>query len=289
MTQGDIAASVRARLLNRAKAEGTDFNQMLVRYALERVLYRISQSAYSEQFLLKGAMLFALWYNMPHRPTRDIDLLGYGKNDPDSIVNIFREIVSITVEDGIYFDAQNISATEIQKEAGYSGVRVNIIGELSRAECRVQIDIGFGDAVTPEALIADYPSLLTDIPAPRIKTYPVYTVIAEKLHAIVVLGMANSRMKDYFDLWVLLDRESLNDEILSKAVSATFLCRKTPIPSQMPLGLSEVFVQDKNCQIRWQAFLKKNNLGGLSLDETVSILRSRLYPVLESISVQGEK
>lgn len=203
----DLAASVRARLLNRAKAEGSDFNGVLVRYALERLLYRLSRSAHADRFLLKGAMLFTLWYDMPHRPTRDVDLLGFGASDLESITQTFRDIASVAVEDGIRFDPASVTAEEIRKEAGHAGARVFIAAELAGARLKTQVDIGFGDAVTPGPVQAVYPVLLDDFPAPTLQTYPVYTVIVEKLHAIALLGMTNSRLKDYLDLWVLLERE----------------------------------------------------------------------------------
>ncbi len=175
----DLAASVRARLLNIAKSEGSNFNQLLVRYALERFLYRLSQSAHADRFLLKGALLFTLWYDMPHRPTRDADLLGFGPSDLQSIGQTFRDIAAITVDDGITFDPESVTAEDIRKEAGYAGARVVITGELAKARCKTQIDIGFGDAVTPGPVQSEYPVLLEDFPAPRLRTYPVYTVIGK--------------------------------------------------------------------------------------------------------------
>ncbi len=215
----DLAASVRARLLNIAKAEGSNFNQVLVKYTLERFLYRLSQSPHADRFLLKGALLFTLWYDMPHRPTRDADLLGFGPSDIQSIGQTFRDIASIMVDDGITFDPESVNAEEIRKDAGYAGARVVITGELARARCKARIDIGFGDAVTPGPAQSEYPVLIKDFPAPRLRTYPVYTVISEKLHAIALLGMTNSRIKDYLDLWVMLDRESLNMNTLAQATA----------------------------------------------------------------------
>lgn len=180
----DLAASVRARLLNIAKTQGADFNQVLVRFALERMLYRLSQSKHADRFLLKGALLFTLWYDMPHRPTRDADLLGFGSSDLESITQTFRDIAGVEVEDGITFDPKSVNVEEIRKEAGYAGVRVMITGEIAKARCRTQIDIGFGDVVTPGPVNAVYPVLIEDLPPPRLRTYPVYTVISEKLHAI---------------------------------------------------------------------------------------------------------
>jgi predicted nucleotidyltransferase component of viral defense system len=218
----DLAASVRARLLTKAKAEGSDFNLMLVRFALERLLYRLSQSEHSDRFLLKGALLFTLWYDIPHRPTRDADLLGFGPSDLESIMQTFKEIASVEVADGITFDAGSVDVEEIRKEAGYAGARVLIAAEVANARCKTQIDIGFGDAVTPGPVQATYPTLIDDFPAPRLRTYPVYTVISEKIHAIALIGMTNSRVKDYFDLWVLFDRESLSMNTLAQALAEPF-------------------------------------------------------------------
>jgi hypothetical protein len=276
----DLAASVRARLLNVAKAQGADFNQVLVRFALERILYRLSKSAHADQFLLKGALLFAVWYDMPHRPTRDADLLGFGPSDLESIARTFRDIASVEVEDGIVFDPATINVEEIRKDAGYAGARVLISGEIAKARCRTQIDIGFGDAVTPGPVQAVYPVLLEDLPAPRLRTYPVYTVISEKLHAIAVLGMTNSRLKDYLDLSVLLDREVLNASTLARAIAATFIRRGMSVPVELPIGLTDEFATDSSRQAIWLAFLKKNQLAVTPLPEVVTTLRSMLEPAL---------
>ena len=276
----DLAASVRARLLNIAKAQGADFNQVLVRFALERILYRLSQSAHADHFLLKGALLFTLWYDMPHRTTRDADLLGFGASDLESIAQTFRDIASVEVEDGITFDPASVSVEEIRKDAGYAGARVLITGEIAKARCKTQIDIGFGDVVTPGPVHAVYPVLIADLPAPRLRTYPVYTVISEKLHAIALLGMTNSRLKDYLDLWVLLDREALNANTLARAIAATFLRRGTPVPAVLPIGLTDEFATDVSRQAMWHAFLKKNEIAMNSLTDVVAKLRAILEPAL---------
>ncbi len=272
----DLAASVRARLLNIAKAEGSDFNQILVRFALERILYRLSQSAYADRFLLKGALLFALWYEQPHRHTRDADLLGFGPSDLDSVAQSFRDIAAIDAGDGIIFDSASITVEPIRKDAGYGGVRILIQAELARARCTTQIDVGFGDAVTPEPVEAIYPVLLDDFPAPTLRTYPVYTVVAEKLHAIAVLGMANTRLKDYFDLFILLDRETLDAEILRQAIKATFNRRGTEVDKLVPTGLSEEFSNDPSRQAIWTAFLRKNGLSAPPLKDVVAGIRAQL-------------
>jgi len=276
----NAAASVRARLLNVAKAQGVDFNQVLVRFALERILYRLSRSEHADHFLLKGALLFTLWYDMPHRATRDADLLGIGASDLESVVQTFRGIASVVVDDGIVFDPASVAAEEIRKDAGYVGVRILISGELAKARCKVQIDIGFGDAVTPAPVEATYPVLLADLPAPRLRTYPMYTVVAEKVHAIALLGMVNSRMKDYLDLSVLLDRETLDIDLLSQALKATFDRRGMSIPAELPVGLTDEFANDPSRQALWQAFIRRNELAPDPLPAVVERLRIALRAAL---------
>lgn len=276
----NLAASVRARLLNVAKAQGSDFQQVLVRFALERILYRLTQSPHADRFLLKGALLFTLWYDMPHRATRDADLLGFGASDPESVAQVFREIAAIAADDGIVFDPASVAVEGIRNETGYGGVRVVIAGELAKARCKTQIDVGFGDAVTPGPMDSVYPVLLDDLPAPRLRAYPIYTVVAEKLHAIALLGMTNSRVKDYFDLSVLLERESLDTGLLAQAIKATFGRRSLALPTELPVGLTEEFAHDTSRQALWQAFVKKNELTPEPLFAIVERLRTALEPAL---------
>lgn len=276
----NLAASVRARLLNLAKAQGADFNQLLVRFALERILYRLAQSKYADRYLLKGALLFTLWYDMPHRATRDADLLGFGASDLESVAQVFREIAAVAVDDGIVFDPDSVIVEEIRKETGYGGVRVVIAGELAKARCKTQIDVGFGDAVTPGPVDSVYPVLLDDLPAPRLRAYPAYTVVAEKLHAIALLGMTNSRVKDYFDLSVLLERENLDADLLAQAIKATFERRGMAVPTRLPVGLTDEFAHDASRQALWQAFVRKNELAPEPLAAIVGRLRLALEPVL---------
>lgn len=274
------AASVRARLLNVAKAQGLDFNQVLVRYALERVLYRLTQSRHADRFLLKGALLFTLWYDMPHRATRDVDLLGFGASDLDSVEDVFRDIAAVSADDGIVFDPASVKVQQIRKEAGYGGVRVIITGDLAKARCRTQIDVGFGDAVTPAPVDSVYPVLLDDMPAPRLRAYPTYTVIAEKLHAIALLGMTNTRLKDYFDLSVVLERENLDLTLLTAAIKATFERRGMAIPETLPIGLTDEFAHDVSRQALWLAFLKMNDLPPEPLPAVIARLSTALAPAL---------
>ena len=276
----NVAASVRARLLNLAKTQGVDFNQVLVRFALERILYRLTQSQHADRFLLKGALLFTLWYDMPHRATRDADLLGFGASDLTSVAETFRDIAAVSVDDGIAFDPASVTVEEIRKEAGYGGVRVIIAGELAKARCKTQIDVGFGDAVTPAPVDSVYPVLLEDLPAPRLRAYPTYTVIAEKLHAIALLGMTNSRLKDYFNLSVLLERETLDTDLLAQAIKATFERRGMSLPDVVPVGLTDEFAHDSSRQSLWLAFLKKNELPPETLNVIVDRVRCVLAPAL---------
>ena len=233
MNTRNIGASVRDRLLNKARAEKLDYNLLLTRYALERMLYRLSISDQRDQFLLKGALLFDLWFDVPHRPTHDADFLGFGSADIPHVEEIFRSISRIKVEDGIVFQPDSVKAAEIRKEANYAGVRVTLMGLLDSARCPVQIDVGFGDAVVPGPEDVSYPIILNGMPEPQIRAYPRYTVVAEKLEALTSLGMLNSRMKDFFDLWVLAKHSDFDGKVLSRAVAATFERRQTAIPQGM--------------------------------------------------------
>lgn len=269
----NLAASIRARLKQHADAAREDFNLTLTRYGLERLLYRLSISPYAETYLLKGALLFSLWYDQPHRPTRDADLLGFGPDDIDTAVAAFQVICRIAVEDGIALDPASVRGLEIRKEAGYRGVRIDLQAGLDGARIALQVDIGFGDAVTPAAETVDYPVLLRDLPAPRLRAYPKHTAVAEKLHAICLLGMANTRMKDYFDLWVLLTEDDLDVPQLRRAVGATFARRRLALPEATPAGLGDAFAQDAAKRSQWAAFLKRNRLAPLELGPVVERLR----------------
>ena len=273
------AASIRQRLLNRARQEQLPFDAVLNRFGRERLLYRIGISEYRDQFLLKGAMLFALWYDMPHRPTRDMDLLGFGAGELFVLERVFREITQQLVEDGLRF-SETVKAEEIRKEANDAGARVTLLANLEQARIPLQVDIGFGDPVTPAAEQIDYPVLLEDLNPPRLGAYPVYTVIAEKLQAIVSLGMVNSRLKDYFDLQVLLEREQLDELVLAEAVRRTFAVRSTPLPQQVPMGLSSEFGDDLGKQDQWRAFLRRNEVAEVPLPQVVAQIREALMPRL---------
>lgn len=273
------AASIRARLKQHTDTSKQDFNLTLTRYGLERLLYRLSISEHAPNFLLKGALLFQLWYGQTHRPTRDADLLGFGPDDVPTLVNVFRSLCSITVDDGIVFDPESAAGAPIRKEAGYGGVRIDLRATLDGARLSLQIDIGFGDAVTPAAQPIAYPTLLADVPAPTLRAYPKATVVAEKLHAVTVLGMTNTRMKDFFDLGLLLRDTTLDDAQLQRAIEATFARRQTAMPSATPVGLSDAFADDVTKQLQWRAFLKKNKLESMDLREVLSTIRERVLQI----------
>lgn len=196
----NVAASVRARLTNEAKKSGRPFQEVLQYYGLERFLYRLSRSAHQRSFVLKGALMLRVWGVHEARPTRDIDLLGYVKNTRERLSEIVHDICTLTVtDDGVMFDPSTIASAVIKEDADYEGVRVTFTGFLERARIPMQIDVGFGDVVHPAVEEANYPTILT-YPSPRLRTYPRATVIAEKFQAMVYLGSANSRMKDFFDV-----------------------------------------------------------------------------------------
>jgi predicted nucleotidyltransferase component of viral defense system len=252
------AASIRQRLLNIAAARGEDFGLVLVRYALERLLYRLSQSDFRDQFVLKGAMLFQAWTHTSHRPTRDLDLLGRGDSSLEHCQEAFREICGIVVDDdGLIFSAETVSVDKIKEHQDYEGVRVKFLARLANARVPVQVDVGFGDAVTPGFL--DYPTLLPML-APRIQAYPMETVVAEKTEALIRLSMLNSRMKDFYDIWFLARTFPFELKILSAALQATFDRRKTRLDADGLQALLAELSADGSKQTQWRAFLRKNSL-----------------------------
>ena len=282
MSQRNIAASVRDRLLKIAKANQQDFNLLVNRYCIERLIYRLSASEYVDRFLLKGALLFDLWFDIPHRPTRDADFLGLGPSDITTIKNTFKEICDIDTKDGVTFKSETVDAKEIRKEGNYPGLRVTLLAMIENMRCSVQVDIGFGDAVTPSPEDIEYPTILEEFTVPRLQAYPRYTVVAEKLEALTKLGIANSRMKDYFDLWILAHHSDFEGGILLKSIQATFGHRQTEIPGERPFGLTDAFAQDNQKQIQWSAFLRKNSLEALPLKDVVHFLSGFLSPVIQS-------
>jgi hypothetical protein len=279
----NLAASVKARLLALARSRGETFNDLLTRYGIERLLYRIGRSSQTDQFLLKGAMLFVLWDDRMPRPTRDIDLLAFGSTDAEEVVARFREIMRIEVDpDGLEFDADTVRAEELRDDEAYRGLRVKLIARLGKADIPLQIDLGTGDAVTPGPIDADFPTLL-DFPAPHVRAYPIYTVVAEKFEAMVALGVRNTRMKDFFDVRFLAGRFAFDGITLHKAIRATFERRKTELTAS-PYPLSNAFAAETEKQTQWAAFLRRNGLEKAQpkFADVIRELRDFIGPAIES-------
>lgn len=279
-----LAASVRQCLLNLSRTRGDEFQLILTHYAIERLLYRLSQSEAGDRFLLKGAMLFNLWVEQPHRPTRDLDLSGQRDPASEKLRLLFQKLCTLSATpDGLVFDADSVQVMEIREQQEYDGQRVRLVAHLGNARIPLQIDIGFGDAVSPGSIVVQYPTLL-DFPAPRLRAYPKETVVAEKVQAMVALGMANSRMKDFYDLWVMARTFSFAGELLVKALRATFARRRTPIPTQPPTALTSAFAHHQQKRRQWQAFLSRNgiDLGDVTFAQVVDKLSRFLMPPLSA-------
>ena len=256
----NVAASVRQRLLNIIRETGDEANLLWTRYATERLLYRLSVSKYCEDFVLKGAMLFIVWKGQLYRPTGDIDFLGRGENSSERLKRVFREICAVRVEpDGLEFDPASVQVEPIREEQEYQGQRITMTSFLGKARIPIQVDVGFGDVVIPQAKKICFPTLL-DFPAPHIRACPRETVVAEKLQAIVMLGIANSRMKDFYDLYTIAKDFDFDGSTLIKAIKATFKRRKTEIPNKIPLALTEEFGLDEMKSVQWKAFVRKIGL-----------------------------
>jgi predicted nucleotidyltransferase component of viral defense system len=284
-TPRNLAASVRQKLFNRAQERHEDFGLVLTKYGLERFLYRLAQSKYRDQFVLKGALLFELWTHRPYRPTRDLDLEGHGENSIARIKRLFAEIISQAVEDdGLVFDPESLHVARIKEDQEYEGLRVNFVARLERAKIHMQVDVGFGDVIVPPPQETAYPAML-DFPSAHLLAYPRETVIAEKLEALVKLGIANTRMKDFYDLWKLSCDFAFDGALLSDAIKATFKRRRTEIPSDTPLALTHEFSRDSQKAKQWQAFVKKSNLDQdhATLDDVAANITRFVMPPLQAI------
>jgi predicted nucleotidyltransferase component of viral defense system len=276
----NIGASVRARLINLAKERNQPLELLLIRYTLERLLYRLSTSKHREKFALKGAMLMRHWLDDPHRPTRDLDLLGFGDSDPELTLKIFREICAVKADDAVVFDVGGLVVDRVRDESGYSGLRLKTYATVDGARVRVVIDIGYGDATEPGLNDIELPVLL-DQPAPNLRAYPYETVIAEKFQAMVALGLANSRLKDFYDIWILAQTYAFKDDRLAQAIAATFARRKTEIPTERPDGLTSAFASDPTKQQQWAAFVEEVAVHPGPLVDVVEALAAFLLPHAE--------
>lgn len=273
----NLGASVRARLLQVAKRTGQNFDLVLNRYAVERLLYRLARSRHADLFVLKGATLLMTWFDEPLRITRDLDLLGHGDSAPEAVLETFREIFDMEGRDGVSFDVAGARILRIREDTEYGGLRIRTTAYIGGARISVNVDIGFGDATHPEPEMLDYPTLL-DMPPPRLHGYARETVIAEKFHAMVVLGRVNSRMKDYFDIWMLSRSFEFERSRLAAAISATFARRRTAIPDSAPEALSPTFADDELKKQQWEEFRQHVAAAPESLAEVVGTLEAFLMP-----------
>lgn len=284
MSSVGFTASVADRLVRLAKEQRRDHSFVLARYGIERLLWRLSRMPFADEFIVKGATLFLLWRGDQTRPTKDLDLLGKGSPEPERLVGLFRSLCAFDAAsiDGLVFDPDSVTASRIKEDDEYEGVRLRLRAGLGRTRINIQIDVGFGDAVTPAPVKAMFPTLL-DQPAPDVWVYPAATVVAEKLQAIVDLGIRTSRMKDFYDLLLLLEMQAATAMQLEEAIEATFARRRTPIPNGIPIGLSEDFSSDPAKQSQWKAFRKRLRLEDSSLTDVVANLRTMVLPLFESI------
>ena len=285
----NVAASVRQRLLNEARATGRPFNELLQYFAMERFLYRLSKSPHGEQFVLKGALMLAMWEVSLTRPTKDIDLLGHVANDIDQIVAVVQEVCGQEVEpDGLDFDKNSVRGERIVEGAEYEGVRVRFNGKLGTASVAMQLDVGFGDVVVPGPVTTDYPTIL-DLPAPRIRGYTRESVIAEKFHTMVRRSLLNSRMRDFFDIWALSRQFDFDGEVLAAAIRETFARRDLEVVPR-PVAMTEEFAADTAKATQWRGFLRRSRLKGVpgELAEVVAAISVFLGPVAEVLHEDGE-
>lgn len=277
--------SVRQRLLNKARASNRPFNELLQNYAMERFLYRLSESEYGDRFILKGALLLRVWEAPFVRPTMDIEMLGRTSNAPEALVAIVRAICLQAVEDdGLQFDDDSVSGAAITEDADYAGVRLRFHGKPGTARVRMQVDVGFGDVITPEPSLVDYPTLLSS-PAPRLLAYPRETVVAEKFQVMLHRGMLNSRLRDYYDIWLLSRSFTFDGARLAEAIRKTCMNRVTPV-LERPVGLSTEFAGETARRTQWRAFLRKSKLEGAPDDLALLVdeVRKFLGPVAQAFS-----
>jgi predicted nucleotidyltransferase component of viral defense system len=283
-----LARSVQVRLARHAREIGVDPNLVLTRYVVERFLYRLSRSPHAERFVLKGALLMLVWLGERLRPTSDADLLGFGELSEESLTRLLREVVDQEVEpDAVRFVPDSVRVEPIRAEDDYGGWRATLQARVGAARLTVQVDVGSGDAVTPAPEWLDYPGLL-DLQRPRLRAYPRESVIAEKLHAIVLFGTRNSRMKDYFDLHALAREGKVDPAILADAIAATFERRATEVPAEVPVGLADSFANEPATQAQWKAFVARNRLKAPSLAEVVAEIRDLVSDPLGRAAVRAK-
>lgn len=282
------AESIRKRLRNALKARGEDVSLGLSRYAVERLLYRLGRSAHREKFVLKGATLFAIW-GTAYRPTRDVDFTGYGSSDPKDVINAFREICNTPDDvDQLVFDTETITAEPIRDGSEYDGLRIKIRARLGDSDIPVQVDVGFGNAIVPGPEEKEYRSILGD-PSPRILAYPPESVVAEKTHAMVILGQRNSRFKDFYDLYAMAGAFRFERTTLVQAVKATFDRRRTAVQAALPEALAAPFYADAARAAQWRAYVDRSGLSDAPADfaQVGDRLATFLRPIWSDLSSGG--
>jgi predicted nucleotidyltransferase component of viral defense system len=283
----NLAASVHQRLLNKARESSRPFNELLQHFAIERFIYRLSQSRHADRFILKGALMFSTWSGAPSRPTMDIDFLARIDNSLETVVAAVRDVCRRRVAaDGVSFDAETVTAARITEGAEYEGVRVRVHGSLGSARVSLQIDIGFGDVIVPGPRKIVYPVLL-NFPAPELNGYTMESTIAEKFQAMVRLGVLNSRMKDFYDVWMLSHSYDFRGDVLAKAIEKTFDNRNTPI-TNAPTVFDPSFVQDADTRTQWQAFIRKAKLADApgAFEDVVTTIKMFLHPLVAELAEQ---
>ncbi len=282
MSLRDVPASVRARLANQGRATSRPLQELLQFYAIERFLHRLSCSEFGDRFVLKGALMLSVWRLPDARPTRDIDLLGHLDNKFDTVEEAFRAICLTPVDDdGVVFDHGSLRSNRIKEDADYQGVRILLTAYLGNARIPMQIDVGFGDVVVPSPEVVEYPTLL-GFQAPRLRGYPKEALIAEKFHAMVQLGLLNSRMKDYYDIRALAQAFQFDGQTLLKSIHGTFSVRGRRLPDTVPVGLTGAFAADPSKRLQWQAFARRLGVPDLDLGAVVADVSEFLVPVVKA-------
>jgi predicted nucleotidyltransferase component of viral defense system len=279
-----IVDSIHQQLLNKARDENRPFNELLQYYAMEKFLLRLSKLPQAGDFVLKGALLLRARGITDIRPTRDIDFLRYGDSRISAIEKILADACRVDIEDGLMFDTESVQGRKIREQEAYDGVRVTVDGRLGNARIKIQIDIGFGDVITPGPLWLEYTAILDD-EYPRLKAYTLESSIAEKYQAMVKLDLANSRMKDFYDIYLLTESRPFEGRRLQKAIQNTFEHRETEIPMELPIALTEEFAEDESKTVQWNAFLNKLSDKQIPNDlaEVVERLANFFWPVTEAI------
>ena len=281
----NVSDSIRQRLLNLARERGENFDMVLRNYGRARLLRRLEKSKHANGFVLKGATLFSVWTDKPYRPTKDLDVLGRGDNSVAAVEQAFRELCEVSVEDdGLEFDPASVRGEQVREEDEYEGVRVTLTGTLGKARIPVQIDVGFGDVVIPRPKKVDVPCVLDSLPPARVLAYPPESVVAEKFQILASLGMANSRMKDFYDLRTLARMFRFDGETLSESIKATFGTRDTPVPDAPPLALTPEFADDEAKNAQWDAFIKKLEIEHIPLPPVIEFLAGFLMPPAQAVA-----